>query len=377
MRIEKLAIEDFRRFQRFTMKDMGRVNLIVGTNNCGKTTVLEAINMLMSQGNLATIWTMHNRRGEITWLERDDPAAELSRQYEVRRLFRGYEVTVGSSFRLSATTDVGPAALEARIEEYDPAEPEHFQPPLLPSDIPQESISPLSLSLSWSNGEPRDFHLPLSRPGTVGADAFNRAARGVGPHHYPVRLVTASSLAADVVSKLFDDIVLTPEEDLVIETLRIIDPTIERLASAGLDRIPSIWHHSPRAGLFVRQKDVKDRVPIGSMGDGIWRILGLALFVVHSRNGILLVDDIDTGLHHTIMEDIWKFLYVAATQHNVQVFATTHSRDSYESLAAICRDSVADNSDVTIQRIERGREEAVAYTEQEIIAAAARDIEVR
>ena len=87
--------------------------------------------------------------------------------------------------------------------------------------------------------------------------------------------------------------------------------------------------------------------------------------------------EIDTGLHHTVMKDMWRFLYAAAKRYNVQVFATSHSRDCYESLAAICRDSVSGNSEVTIQRIERDREEAIAYTEQEIIAAAEHDIEVR
>ena len=118
-------------------------------------------------------------------------------------------------------------------------------------------------------------------------------------------------------------------------------------------------------------------MPIGSMGDGIWRMLGLALNVVHCANGILLVDEIDTGLHHTVMTKMWKFLYEAAKLYNVQVFATTHSRDCYQSLAAVCHDFIAEKSDITIQRIERGRQEAVAYTEQEIIAAAEHDIEVR
>jgi AAA15 family ATPase/GTPase len=113
------------------------------------------------------------------------------------------------------------------------------------------------------------------------------------------------------------------------------------------------------------------------MGDGIWRMLGLALNVVHSREGLLLIDDIDTGLHHTVMEDMWKFLHSAANRFNIQVFATTHSRDCYESLAAIAHKSDSDHSEVTIQRIEQGREEAVSYTERQLVAAAKHGYEVR
>ena len=70
-------------------------------------------------------------------------------------------------------------------------------------------------------------------------------------------------------------------------------------------------------------------------------------------------------------------MYSAAKRYNVQVFATTHSRDCYESLVAISGNSDSEHSDVTIQRIERGREQAVAYSERAIVAAAKHAFEVR
>jgi hypothetical protein len=377
MGIKNLDIENFRAFQVFRMRNLGRINLIVGANNCGKTTILEAIHILMSHGNLAPIWATHSRRGEVTWLERNDPTGVPSRQYEVRRLFRGHDVDSGSCFRLSATTDAGSVELRAKIVEGEPATASGFASDRLAVDISYDPVRPLSLSLSWSNGVAQEFRLPISRPGTISADAFNSASPAAGRGDSPVRFITASSLVPDVVSKLFDDIVLTPEEELVIDTLRIIEPAIERMASAGVEQAPATLHYSRRGGIVVRLKDINDRVPIGSMGDGIWRVLGLALFVVRCRNGILLVDDIDSGIHHTVMGDVWKFLYSAARKYQVQVFAVTHSRDCFESLAVISHESVSDDSEVTIQRIERGHELAVAYTEQEIIAAAEHDIEVR
>ena len=99
--------------------------------------------------------------------------------------------------------------------------------------------------------------------------------------------------------------------------------------------------------------------------------------IAHSVGGTLLIDEVDTGLHHTVMAEMWRFLCTAAKKYDVQIFATTHSRDCYESLAAISRDFVSENSDVTIQRIEPGREQAVAYSEQEIVAAAKHEFEVR
>ena len=77
------------------------------------------------------------------------------------------------------------------------------------------------------------------------------------------------------------------------------------------------------------------------------------------------------------MKKMWRFLNEASRNYNVQVIATSHSRDCYQSLAAICREDIAEGSEVMISRIERGREEAVQYSEEEIIAAAEHDIEVR
>ena len=137
-------------------------------------------------------------------------------------------------------------------------------------------------------------------------------------------------------------------------------------------------HYSAKGGIVVRLKDIKDEIQSGvwAMESGVCSVWLSSWYSARTR--ILLVDDIDTGIHHTVMGDVWKFLYTAACKYNVQVFAVTHSRDCYKSLATICDDSVSlSESTVTIQRIERGRELAVAYTEQEIIAAAEHDIEVR
>jgi len=362
------------------MHDLGRVNLIVGTNNCGKTTVLEAINILTAIGDASAIWSTFSRRGEDVWVERDLTAAVSSpRQVEIRRLFRGHEIEVGASFELSGDMHTGGVRMNATVEEYRQAQPGLFETEPPPVESPEEFLPPLMLSLRWSRGSSRDFDVavPINRGGGVSFDAIRRASRAVATDASPLRLVTASSLTAERVTSLYEEIVLTPEEELVADALRLVEPAIERIASAGSERARPVARFPTRGGIFIRLKGVKDRVPIGSMGDGIWRMLGLALNLVHSANGILLVDEIDTGLHHTVMKAMWKFLYDAAEKYEVQVFATTHSRDCYQSLAVICRDSVAENSDATIHRIEREREESVAYTEQEIIAAAERDSEVR
>ena len=159
--------------------------------------------------------------------------------------------------------------------------------------------------------------------------------------------------------------------------LRLIDPTIERVSSGRLAGVRFVPLYGSGTGIVVRRKGDEEWIPIDTLGEGARRLFALAVSLVHAANGILLVDDIDIGIHHAIMEDVWRILDSAARRHDVQVFATPHGRDCYEGLASICRKVESDNSDVTIQRIEQGREKAVAYSEPLIIAAAKRDIEVR
>ena len=72
------------------------------------------------------------------------------------------------------------------------------------------------------------------------------------------------------------------------------------------------------------------------MGDGMWRIMAMAISLAQCKDGFLLIDEIDTGLHYSVMTDMWKLIYRSALDLSVQVFASTHSNDCIRSLAEFC-----------------------------------------
>jgi hypothetical protein len=292
---------------------------------------------------------------------------------------------VDSRISFSAETDQGHDQFDGFITEPTPGEQVETAPPL--ENLESESVSELlpraiALGLRWQNSKAEadvSAVVDLTRRGGIPSNALRAVGRASEVERIPIRLITDSSLSPDTVSELFDQVVLTPDEDFVIEALRIIDPLIERIATTGTDRGRLAYSRGIgyRGGLFVRCSGVTERIPVGSLGDGIWRLLGLALALVRTEGGILLVDEIDTGLHYGVMGDMWKLVNETSRKHDIQVFATTHSRDCYESLAAVCRDSTSDGSEITIQRVEQGKSRSIAYTEREIIAAAQRGMEVR
>ncbi len=167
------------------------------------------------------------------------------------------------------------------------------------------------------------------------------------------KFIPASSLSPSKIIALFDKVVLTSDEELVLESVRIIEPDIIRLASLGGGIFSSEDH--TRAGLFVKSSKWEERIPIGSFGDGIWRLLGLILSLVGAKNGTLLIDEIDTGLHHTVMSKMWKLICITAKKLNVQVFATTHSSDCWKTLADNAVEDEFADMPIRVHRIDKNK----------------------
>lgn len=363
------------------MSRLGRINLVVGTNNCGKTSVLEAISILASRGRPESLWTALSRRGEH-WFEENARGPRL--EVDICRLFHGHTLTPGSAFSIKATNDRQDQQLTASVTELDP-DPENPDPTEQFSarqevlfdlgEAEGQMGGRLALELRWDGKVPLSQKFPISRRGGLRGEALDRLQRRRLDDAAPVRLITTEALTRDEVVSLFETIVLTPEEEVTIEALRTIEPTIERIAPIGFDR--RRFYPQDRGGIVVKLKDSSQRIPIGSMGDGIWRMLGIALSLARSQGGILLVDEIDTGLHYSVMGNMWRMVLQTAERLDVQVFATTHSRDCYESLAQISRADVSVGGNISIQRIERDNSQAIAFSERDIVIAAERAIEIR
>ncbi|MDJ0797434.1 MAG: AAA family ATPase [Calothrix sp. MO_167.B12] len=94
---KSIKIENFRCFQSFELQQLGRVNLLVGKNNSGKTSILEAIQILSSQNNLQPLADIMINRGEYIW----DDNGRGKRELDIRHLFYGHEIEGDSKFYIS------------------------------------------------------------------------------------------------------------------------------------------------------------------------------------------------------------------------------------------------------------------------------------
>jgi AAA15 family ATPase/GTPase len=342
---KSLKIENFRCFQSFELQQLGRLNLLVGTNNSGKTSIIEAIQLLSSRTNLESLEELMIGRGEYILSDEFDGRREL----DIRHLFFGNEIEIGSIFSVFDSSNKNN---------------EKFTMSIVENRQRMEIVAQISSMR---------LNFPLSSLGGLFLDVpYHRRFRK--DTKYPTHFVTSSSLTTRKMVELFDRVVLTPEEDLVTGALQILEPSIERIAIIGSEKYRK---DGVRSGFVVRFSNSDRRIPIGSMGDGMWRILGLTLAIVNARNGVLLVDEIDTGFHFSTMSNMWRLIWETAKRLNVQVFATTHNSDCWTSLAAIASAENPSEEGITIQRIEKGKSSSIVFIERQVAIAAERGIEVR
>lgn len=368
---QELEIQGYRGFERFALKDLGRINLLVGANNSGKTSVLEAVELLADRIGPVTLAQCLERRAEVFPDDFDD---RHTTEFDPSHLFHGHSLKRDDEIVLSGRySDQQTKSSCTVVDLYDADIDADDR-----SDVPEAIIGLRVIADDVSLGT-----LPLTRRGGLterealrvlrrwGQTARNgRTATSSSTITADVEFVSTNSLTQERAAELWTEVALGPEEGYAVEALRVIDTNIERVAYLANQS------RSRHGGFVVKLAGSKNRIPLGSMGDGVWRLLALALAAVSVRDGVLLVDEIDTGLHHTAMADMWRLLAKICEEHNVQVFATTHSNDCVYALASIVG-GAAPSVKPTIHRIEAGATESRVFSEEEIEVVAQQGIEIR
>lgn len=176
-------------------------------------------------------------------------------------------------------------------------------------------------------------------------------------------------------ARFWDNVVLTDAEELSIRALRLVlRDEVSRVAVIGEGR-PRYPGKGRR--VVVRLPEAAHPVPLRSLGDGVTRMFGVALALANSRSGFLTIDEAENGIHYSLQSDFWRMVLRASSEHDVQVFATTHSGDCVRGFARAAVE-VEDVEGVLV-RLERkaGKIRAVEYSEEELETAAEQGIEVR
>lgn len=366
--LSSFEIRGFRGFEYLNLDRLGRVNLFVGKNNVGKTSLLEALWVYANQGSPLVLWSLLEGRDEGGPLsELRTTVDEIENQISsLRYLFHGRKqpksglqkmefgqpelpsqhVTVNFTWAESVVDDQG----IRRIHEVE---------------NPDDSMDTMPALLIQSGKNKNLIRLDRIFARTL-RDQFSIQMEK------PCIFLPANGLSIVDVGKFWDSITLGPLESDVLGTMKIIEPDIERINLIGNQKNSGMRERIP----IVKISSLDSPMPLRSLGEGMNRMFGIALAMVNARDGILLVDEIESGLHYSILPEMWRFIFQAAQRLNVQVFSTTHSWDCITGFQQAAQESAQDGMMIRLMN-KKGKIIPTFFDEKDMSIVTREQIEVR
>lgn len=384
--LESLLIKNFRSLEHLEVPKLGRVNLMVGKNNCGKSTVLEALRIYAGNAQrslLETIARGHDERHQAQEGDSFDgeTVAPFQDFFTGRRFpnTRQTAIEVGELNNPSTLLTIKFAMLE-EIEEivsFDSnGATKRLQRYLFDPEEEVEDGGDLQPVFEIHKGERSLPPMKLLSSGLRGRVTFDNTPS------VPCSVVPTEFISIDELADAWDAIALTDEEDVVKRALRIVSPDFESLVFVRADGSTAPGRYRPMRTAMVKLTGVPRPVPLNSMGDGMLRVLQLALKLFAAKGGFLLIDEFENGLHYSVQEKVWVLLFEVAERHNIQIFATTHSWDCIESFTKVAVDRTQTDGVLfrlgrSVRTSDHGRVIATAFDEAALQNITQADVEVR
>ena len=314
--IKSIEINQFRGIQQLTISDFSNINLIVGDNNSGKTTFLEAIQLLFAKSQLSSIKNVINQRtvlnpnnnsfytSFIKMFNIEENKGQLefdiyaeSNKGPLRFELRGNEKSISGEDALSLSTlSVREKAQYKRPSAYIPETAKVFTGSII-TQTGNKTVEKEIRCTSLDNGSP-------------GPMTENQV------HYIP----SFGQLRYDLLQNIVDN----PEyKKLAIDILRQFD-----------DSIADICYTKADDGTYLESIITKNGVnmPFSVYGDGIKKILYILNKLFDATDSILMIDEIETGLHKKYYDTLFPVVFALASKLNVQLFIATHSIEAIDAI---------------------------------------------
>ena len=349
--LKRLHIRNFRGFNALEIDQLSGINLIAGKNNSGKTSLLEAISLLVGAGDARLARNVNIIRG----LELDSRVSPAMIGPLWKQLFsdldmeRAIEIegehTSHGQLALKITSE-RQAASEAALDFIEETSaPDHF--------------SELSLAFQYSDPSGKRVESQIRVKGQefeINQPPTN-ASLGV-----IILLSRTRNIRRDATR--LGQLRRKKQGSLLLKALQIVEPRLQSIEENSSSGTPMIWGD---IGL-------SELVPLSAMGEGMTQIARLVLAIASVPDGVVLVDEVENGIHHTVLPDVWRAIDEAAKQFHTQIFATTHS---FECVMA-AHESLSQDR-FRLHRLEANDAEnrCVTYEPDAIDAAIRHNLEVR
>ncbi|MCX7110181.1 MAG: ATP-binding protein [Proteobacteria bacterium] len=397
LQLDSLEITNFRCFEHLTIEKLGRVNLIVGKNSVGKTALLEALWLLGSEGDWAVTQKILYDRNELVRYRSIDSRDELYPDYLERQeqleAFKSFlygrppknlELTnfhsgtshtseglqTRDAFRFRIATNRQSISLATRNSgsEYDV----YLHQDNTATRRINELVKAIPNKPMESALEENSVFSPIMIPPLPKKETFDYSVIGKSKDYKTV-FIPLSGLTWKATCTYWDDLALTDREEAIIYCLQVIEPSIKRFTFKGENMDNRVRYSVVKSDRF------DNPLPLANFGEGTQRVFAMALAMSTASNGYLLIDEFETGLHHRVLANVWNVVFKLAHEWNVQIFATTHSRDCIEAFQEIAtKDEQEQAMLIRLQKRRNGSGiDVVSYDKRRLTIATEENIEVR
>ncbi len=346
--LKRLQIRNFRGFNALEINQLSGINLITGKNNSGKTSLLEAVFLLSGGGNAQLAVNANVIRGI-------EPDGVPVRDFFWKQLFS--DLDMERSIKIEGEyKSHGRFALEIASEQQPPTEiildrrdgvsaTNLFDEHSLIFQYSDSSDQKIKSHIRFK-GQGLEVQQPATNAPFIAAILLSRG-----------RNIYEDATRLGMLRK-------KKKGDLLLKALQVIEPKLQSIEDNSSSGTPMIWGD---IGL-------SELVPLPAMGEGMTQLARIVLVIASIPNGIVLVDEVENGIHHSVLPDVWRAIDEAAKQFRTQIFATTHSLEcvmaAHESLSAdrfrLHRLEIADRTS-----------RCVTYEPDAIAAAIQHNLEVR
>lgn len=346
--LSTLHIRNYKSISDLSVSGLGGVNIIIGNNNSGKSSLLEALYLYAKAGERGAINYVLEQRGYYRMFNRrDDDIDSLVSAFvslingrSIDKFYKeGITIQGERSSFLMRMVDVYDEYKrdETTSEEFRVRRVRVYTPEQM-DDVQMGENPALQILV---NDEKRDL-IRLDYP---------NGRLGINSPICPAVIVRSTQISSEDNATMFDRITMTFYESKLIEALKIIEPRITAInfIKDSYSRLKNTSLTEQRVPYVLL--DNGQRFRLSSMGDGINRILTIILSLLNCDNGILLIDEFENGLHYSVQTKLWRIINEVAKTYNIQVFVTSHSNDCIRSFI----DSGA-YQDGTVIRLEKNRD---------------------
>lgn len=309
--LTNFTIRNYKSIKELALPDLKRINLLIGRNNAGKSNILEALLLYATRFSYESIVQLNTQNENKLLLA-------LENQFDFRKLVLPL-VTNQSVNILKRGIMLQSNQNKISLQNMKVRKIHHRNGEV---SITCENFKEEDDSI---NGVPKIVYY-TSRGGIRWRNIIhNSQTQEITPCIY----LNCSKKQIDDVNHLWSTIGLTDQKEELLKALKLIDPDIQDVAmlynSLINDYAPYVRIHN-------------EIQPLYSMGDGISHIFNVILSLLRVKNGILLLDELENGLHYKALKELWEIINRLSQELNVQVFVTTHSHDCIKSYNEIVRE---------------------------------------